>query len=254
MSLVFDVNRAVTPRVQPPGNPFRDLRVRRAVQLAVDPAAIVASRLTGFASVATQFGPPGVAGFDADLKPPGRNLEQARRLMAEAGWKDGFSVVLDATRDVYLGDTEVAEAIVESLASIGVRATTSSLDKPEFIRRVGERDTSLYLHSWSCLSADMQEIFDYLLHTPRTTRGYGRSNGGGYSSPRVDALAEEAARTMDHAHRAQLLRAASAAAFADVPWVPIYVQRHVYALRAPFRWTPRQDKKICVSDISVDER
>lgn len=173
--------------------------------------------------------------------------------MAEAGWKDGFSVVLDSTREVYLGDVEVAEAIVAALAPIGVRATVNVLDKADFFRRGRERDTSLYLHSWSCLSADRQEIFDYLLQTPGPARSYGRSNSGGYSNPRVDDLAEQGARTMDHSRRAALLRAASASAHGDVPWVPIYVQRQVYALRAPFRWTPRQDKKICVADISIDE-
>lgn len=252
MFLAFDVKRGHTPYASPPRNPFLDRRVRLAFLQAIDTSRIVRETLRGFAVEATQLTAPSVFGYDPSIQRPPYDLEAARRLMREAGQAGGFSVTLHATDGVYLGDGPIAEIVARSLDQLNVAVHIERVEKTELFRRVKERDTSLYLLTWSCLSGDAQEIMDSLLHTPDPNRGLGLDNGGGYSNRRVDELAEQAARTMRPRPRATLLRSAVAAAMRDLPWVPIYVQNQVYALRAGYRWVPRRDKKVRAADIRIE--
>jgi len=191
-----------------------------------------------------------VFGYDPAYPAPRPDLEEARRLLAEAGWGNGFSVVLDAPSGVYVEDARVAAFVAEALRPLGIAVRVQLLDKTTAFARQADRDTSFYLASWSCQSADMQEIFTYLLHTPDPARGFGSENAGGYSNPEVDRLAEQAAETMDPNERAILLRRAVRLALDDTPWVPLYIQTQVYALREPFRWQPRADRTIRVEDVT----
>lgn len=251
MFLAFDVSRERTPYASPARNPFRDRRVRLAFLKAIDAASIVHETLRGFALEATQFAAPSVFGYEPALERPPRDVEEAHRLLGEAGFGEGFTVSLHATQGVYLGDGPIADTVSRSLAEVGVTVRAERVSKAELFERVKRHDTSFYLLTWSCLSADVQEVFDNLLHSPDPARGLGLDNGGGYSNPRLDELAEQAARTMLPRTRAALLRRAVATAMEDLPWVPLYVQTHVYALRTPYRWRPRPDKKVRAADVQV---
>lgn len=249
--LAFDVRRERTPYVSAGANPFRDRRVRLAFLRAIDTGRMAREVLRGGGTEASQLAAPSVFGFDQGYQRPGYDLAEARRLMREAGWERGFEVTLDAPRNVYLEDARIAAFVAESLAGLRVRVTVNALDKPRLFEKLTRRDTSFYMLSWSCLSGDVQEVFDYLLHTPDPARGYGSDNAGAYGNPELDRLSETASGTMLSETRLELLQKAVAVAMDDVPWVPIYVQSYVYALREPFRWTPRQDKSIRVEEIAL---
>ena len=207
--------------------------------------------LGGFAVEAIQFAPASVFGYNNALERPAFDPEAARKLLAEAGYGNGFSVTLDTPKDTYLSDTAVADAVGESLRAVNINVNVNKLEKSILFEKETSRDTSFYLLSWSCGSGDMAEIFDYLLHSPDPNNGFGVDNGGQYSNPGVDRLADEAGQIMDPSVRLKRLQAAVAAAVQDIPWVPLYVQADTYALRKEFLWTPPGDRNIRVSKIEI---
>ncbi len=248
--LAFDVSRQRSPYASPPRNPFLDRRVRRAFAAAIDRGALVHDVLLAGGEVADQVAAPRVFGFDPGLKRQVYDPAEAHRLMAESGFGDGFSVVLDAPDTSFAGDVRVAPFVAGSLAGIGVRVELRPQGKEALFRRQAKRDTSLMIGGWNCGSADMQEVLEFLLHTTDAARGYGRENVGGYSNARLDSLTEEAHKTMSHDQRLSLLRAASAVAADDVPWVPLYIPHDRYAARRALTWAPRPDRVIRGSRMS----
>lgn len=251
--LSFDEKRDRTPYANTPKNPFRDVRVRRAVLQAIDRKRIVQEVLPGLGDEAREVVAPPVFGYDPGIRLPGYNLEEARALIKSAGYEGGFSVTLDAPRNAYPGDSAIADLVAQSLKQIGVRVQLNKMEKQDLFRKLAVRDTSFYMLSWNCLSADAQEIFTFLLHTPDPARGYGNDNSGAYSNPVLDRIAEEAEHTMDLDKRLMLLKQGVHVAVDDVAWVPMVVQTYLYAGRDSFTWSPREDRVILFSDFKVAE-
>jgi len=247
----FDVARARTPYASPARNPFRDARVRRAVLAALDRQRLVNQVLEATGDEAHQIVAPGVFGFDPELPRNDPDPELARRLLAQAGFPGGFSATLDAPATSFVGDARVAPFVSRSLAEIGIGIELRPQSKQELFARMSQRDTSLFIGGWNCSSGDMQEVLDFLLHTPDPSNRWGRENAGGYSNPRVDQLAEEAHRTMGRERRLQLLREAARLALEDVAWVPLYVTRNRYGASDRLRWSPRPDTLILGETIGI---
>lgn len=247
--LAFDVARARTPYASPPRNPFLDLRVRRAFLHAVDRARVVRDVLKGFGLEASQFGAPGVFGFNPEIRPAEHDLALARRLLAEAGYSQGFRFTLDAPRGVHPGDADAARLVAEDLRAAGLDVELNLLPKAAMFEKLTRRDTSVFIASWNSLTGDMEEIYLNLLRTADLARGHGVFNTGGYSNPAVDALFETAGATPMPAARLERLKQAAALAMQDLPWVPLYVQDQLYGLREPWDWTPRPDKRVRASEV-----
>jgi peptide/nickel transport system substrate-binding protein len=239
--LGFDHARDRTPYASPARNPFRDRRVRRAVAASIDRTRLVREVLGGGGDEARQLAARGVFGGDPEQRGPGPDLALARRLLREAGYPEGFSVVLDAPQTSFVGDARVGPFVARSLAEIGVRVELRQLPEAGLFRRWSERDTSLFVGAWSCTSGDAQEVLDFLLHTPDPGRGLGRENVGAYSNPEVDRLAGRARETLSRDLRLDLLRAAGRLALDDYAWVPLYVPHDRYGLRRGLTWSPRPD-------------
>jgi peptide/nickel transport system substrate-binding protein len=248
--LGFDVARETTPYASPKRNPFRDRRVRLAVRDAID-AKQIGEILGAAGEPATQLAAPGVFGYEASGSTLVQDEQRAKALLREAGWAGGFDVVLDALQGVYPGDAKVAALVAESLERTGIRVKPRFEDKGANFARLTRRDTSFFVISWAALGGDVQEVLDYLLHTPDSVRGYGTDNCGGYSDPALDRMIEEAGRTTVPKLRTKRLRAAVEAAMGEAPLVPLYVPNNLYGIREPFRWTPRRDKIVRVEDIGV---
>jgi len=248
--LGFDVQRDRTPYASPARNPFLDRRVRRAVQAAIDRDALVRDVLSSGGEAAYQPVAPTIFGFDPSLAPPPHDVALARRLMAEAGFPEGFSVALDAPRASFVGDARVGPFVARSLGDVGIRVELRALAKDALFRRLADRDTSLFISGWNTGSGDMQEVLNFLLHTPDPRRGYGRENSGGYSNPKLDALAEEAQQTLNGTRRRDLLRAAAAIAMDDVAWVPLYIPHDRFAAIRTLSWAPHPDRRLRGASIS----
>jgi peptide/nickel transport system substrate-binding protein len=194
-----------------------DPRVRRALLLATDRAALVRKVLRGNATVAAQYVHPAVFGYDPTLEPLPHDPEQARRLLREAGFADGFAVELGYSSGVQ----DTAEAFAADLARIGIEVTPLSLSFPELMQRGQTHTVPLALHSWACVTGDAADFFDPLVHTRDEPRGLGLENYSGYSSRDVDGILERASRESDRDRRLAYLQTAQRRVLADLPILPL---------------------------------
>ena len=247
-TLFFDVSRERNPHVGGGKNPFRDPRVREAVNLALDRRRLV-GELPVPALPMTQLVPPFIFGYDADLPPPAADPARARALLEAAGWPSGFDVTLH-TRSLLL---DGATAIRTLLRDAGIRVTIQPLEEREFFQATDpeHRDFALALTRFGCPTGDAANFFDAAIHSTDTARGFGRVNAGGYESPEVDRLIEVSGRTLDPTLRLPLLKKVMRIAMQDLPWIPLYLDQDVYLFRAGTTWTPRLDNYALLAEISV---
>ena len=127
-----------------------------------------------------------------DFKPAKVDLDGARRLLAEAGYPQGFGVGLDCPNDRYVNDEAICQALVGMLARIGVRVSLNAQPKAKFFAKVlagGGYDTTFYLLGWTPNSFDSWNVFATLLACRDDKGTRGPFNLGGYCNPALDALA-----------------------------------------------------------------
>ncbi|MBL8631056.1 MAG: hypothetical protein JNM81_15590, partial [Rhodospirillaceae bacterium] len=118
--------------------PFKDIRVREALNLAIDRKAIIDALLAGRTIAATQPAPPGVYGFNPDLPPIPYDPDKAKRLLAAAGYPNGFKFVMEATVGSGPSDAALHQTVAQYLAAVGVKAEVRAISSNQLIRNVVE--------------------------------------------------------------------------------------------------------------------
>lgn len=194
-----------------------DPRVRTAMLLAIDRAALVKDVLYGNGVVASQYLHPAVVGYDATLAPLAHDRSRARELLAEAGFAEGFDLRFGHT----FGIEAIAARLVRDLGAIGIRVTTRAMPMPELLRHARAREVPMMYFGWSSPSGDGSEVLDPLLRTPDPLVGHGEDNFAGYSNPEFDQLLADAESEMDPERRRDLLQRAQRVALADLPLLPL---------------------------------
>lgn len=212
------------------GNPFLDLRVRKAIAHAVDAQAIIDRVMQGQATLATQYVMDKVNGFNPDLTRLEYDVETAKALLAEAGYPDGFEVTMDCSTDRYVNDGQICQATVSLLARVGIKVNLIAQPKAQFFPKVVAPDfgTSFFLLSWTPSTMDSLNVFQNVLGSRDLENGKGAWNISGCSVPEADALAAEAAVTMDADVREEMLQEAMALMVEDVCLIPLHVQQLVW--------------------------
>lgn len=232
-------------RPRPP-NPFLDIRVRQALHLAIDRAAIVRDVLHGAGNVATQPVAPLVFGFDPALPPPAVDRERAKVLLAEAGHGRGLATRLDFPS----GRLAVAQRLQSQLAAVGVTLELNPLS-PDHAYELAS-GAPLFLAGWGCSTGEASEFFEFCLHTPTSGRGAG--NYGAYSNPELDQIAETNGAVLDARARRSMLQRAARIVMKDLPILPLYVEDDVYGVAPGVRFAARADSEIRLTDVSFDPR
>jgi len=250
--LQMDQFREKTPYAKTPDgkNPFLDVRVRQALYYGINEDAIVKYIMKGFAKPAAQFHPDVVVGYDPSIKRVPYDPAKAKKLLAEAGYPDGFEVRLDAPNNRYINDEQIAQAIASSLAKIGIKVKVSAMPKSSFFPKTARQDTSFFLIGWASSDGDGSSMLDGVVHSKDDAKGYGRYNNGKYSNPEVDRLIEESDANMDPKSRVEQMREAQRIAIVkDQGFIPLHYQVDMYASSKKVQFTPRTDSKIWAFDI-----
>lgn len=226
-------------------SPFRDVRVRRAVDLALERERLVATVLPGEARPAFQLAVRGVHGHDAELPPRPHDLDAARRLLAEAGFGRGLdSVLLVSSRG-----RDVGAEIARQLGRAGIRLKVEAVEWPEMLPRMAGGRAPLALASWTYSTGDVSGLLEPVLHGRGGPEGFGSESTTGYADPEVDAAIELAARTMEPSVRAQLLTRVARKAVEDLPLVPLFGLDFSYGVRRDLAFTPRLDLCVRARDV-----
>jgi peptide/nickel transport system substrate-binding protein len=168
-------------------NPFKDKRVRQAFYQAIDIETIKSRVMRGAATPTGLMLAPGVRGFDAALnKRLPYDVDAAKKLLADAGYPNGFELTLNCSNDRYVNDSEICQAVSANLAKIGVTVKLQAESKTTYFPKVLSRNTSFFLLAWTPNTYDAHNVFASVMATPG--QGIGTFNLGGYSNPKVDEL------------------------------------------------------------------
>ena len=221
-------------------NPFKDARVRLALSKAINRRAIVERVMEGNAIAAGNLVSPPVFGHVDALKPETYDPETAKRLLAEAGYAEGFALTLHAPNDRYVNDEQVAQAVAQMLARAGIQTKVETMPASVYFAKARAGEFAFALLGWGSFSGDL--ALRALLATPDAARGYGAWNWGRYSNPKVDALLLQGFATLDEAKRETLAREAATLALKDVPVILLHHQLASWAMKKSIAYRPRTDE------------
>ncbi|HVP60017.1 MAG TPA: ABC transporter substrate-binding protein [Myxococcaceae bacterium] len=214
-------------------NPFRDVRVRRAVYQAIDEEAIRAKVMRGMAAPTGLIIPEGTEGYDPKLRErypydPGAS----RKLLAEAGYPDGFPVTLDCPNDRYINDEAICQSLVPMLARVGVKVTLNAQTKSKHFDKIlkkSNNNTSFFLLGFSPETADAMATL--LPVMTMKLEGSGAWNGGRYTNPRVEELVTRIRVEMDPEKRRKLISEALRIHREDFGHLPLHEQLVIWGAR-----------------------
>lgn len=212
-------------------NPLQDKRVREALWMAIDMELIRKKIMRDRSRNSNLLVAPPVPGYDAALDTrPAADLEQAKAMLAEAGYADGFEVGFDCPNDRYINDEEICQAITSMWSRLGVKARLNAQTKSKHFEKVLAGNTDIYMVGWATLPMlDTFSVLSALLHTPGDRMG--AWNPAGYSNPEVDALTAKIATELDPAKRTAMMTEALKIARDDVAMIPLHQQPLAWAVR-----------------------
>lgn len=230
-------------------NPFLDRRVREAVSKAINRPAIVDRIMGGVAQAAGELLPVPLFGTSPEMKPDRFDPDGAKKLLAAAGYPNGFEVTLGTPNDRYINDEKVAQAVAQMLTRAGIKTGVDAMTASTFFTRRNNRNFSLYLAGWGADSGEMSNSLVSLVASFNPATGMGPTNSGRYSNREVDALIEKARATVDDGERAKLLREASKLAMGDYAVIPLHFEVTPWAFRKGLTYKPRIDQYTLATEV-----
>jgi len=205
-------------------SPLTDPRVRKAISLAANRQGMLKSLLLGHGRIASQIGVPGMNGYVEEATPDPFAPEEARKLLAEAGYPDGFSTSIFCTNNRYVADAAVCQALGQMLARVGIQAAVQAVPANVYFSRVkaGSNPTPLFLGAWSNTQGDAGYVLNNLFHSYDRAKKLGASNRSGWSDAAADREIEAALTEHDPEKRRALLRAAGQRAIEARALIPLF--------------------------------
>ena len=210
-------------------NPFKDKRVRQAFYQAIDVDTLKARVMRGASTPTALMVGPGVNGYQADMnKRAPYDVEAAKKLLADAGYPNGFEVTMNCPNDRYVNDAAICQAVAANLARIGVKINLQAETKVSYFPKILRRDTSFYLLGWTPSTTDAHDALYNLMATP-TDKGQGQYNLGSYSNARLDELTGKIQTETDKAKRGEMIREAFKIQQDDFGHIPLHQQALAWA-------------------------
>lgn len=231
-------------------NPLLDARVRAAISMAINRKGIVDRIMGGMAQAAGELLPApmfGTIGREPDAYDP----EGAKKLMVEAGYPDGFEIVLGTPNDRYVNDEKVAQAIAQMLARINIKVRVDAMTASQFFSRRNKQEFPFYLSGWSSATGEVSSPLTVLVATYDKAAGRGGTNAGRYSNAKLDALLSEATGTLDDDKRAGLLRRAQTVVLDDHGILPLHFEVTAWAFKKDIDYKPRTDQYTLPFDVKM---
>ncbi len=238
-------------------NPFRNPKVRRAISLAINRDAIVTRVMEGNAVAASQLLPDQFFGVSTAAKVPAFEPDKAKKLLADAGFPNGFKVTLHGPAGRYPNDTRIIEAVAQMLSRIGIETTIETMPPAVFFSRAstgadGEPEFSLFLAGWGAATGENSSPLKGLLATFDKTTGLGGSNRGRYSNKAFDEALDVALKTIDLDQVKTGLSKATDLALADNAIIPILYPFNTWATRAGLTYLARTDEATTAMSVKGD--
>ncbi|WP_237213909.1 ABC transporter substrate-binding protein [Falsiroseomonas oryziterrae] len=187
-------------------NPYRDPRVREAIDLAIDRRALAEVAMEGMGTPQGQMVTPNIFGFNPNLPIPTPNVQRARELLAQAGYPNGFRMALNFTVDRLPGDRGVGTALAQMLARIGIEVQAAGQPAAVIFPARARGELSNIMAGWGTLTGEASYTYSSNAHTNNPQLRLGAFNWHGYSNPEMDRLIQASEFELDDNRRRELLQ------------------------------------------------
>ena len=241
----LDVEREPSPFVKAENgkNPLKDPRVRKAMSLAIDRDAIIKRIMDGAAEPAYQFLPNGMFGALANPPKLAYDPAAAKKLLAEAGYPNGFQITLSTTNDRYINDSQITQAVAQYLTQVGIRSEVDAMARAIYFPRRAKKEFSVALGGWGSTSGEASSFLQSVASDP--------GRGEDYRRLELWRLQRSGVRQADprshrHPRRRQALRACSSRPerrhFEGGAFIPLHFESTIWAYKANLTYTGRADQ------------
>ena len=221
-------------------NPFKDARVRLAVSKAINRDAIVSRVMEGLAVPASNLVSPGIFGYNPAIKVEAYDPGGAKRLLAEAGYPEGFMLTIHAPNNRYVNDSRIAETVAALLSRIGITTRVETQPWASYLPHARAGEYTMALVGWGSTLGD--NTLKNHLGTVDEKKGYGAWNFGRYSNPEVDRQLEHDFTLFDDKAREESAKAIAALALKDHPVIPMHHEVVSWAMKKGISYPGRIDQ------------
>ena len=224
-------------------NPMQDVRVRTALSMAINREAIRDRVMEGLSEPTNNLVSKTLFGHDATLKVVKYDPEGAKKLLAQAGYPNGFGLTLHTPNNRYVNDEKIAQTIAQMFSRIGVATKIEGLPMSVYSARGAKGEYSLGLLGWGAQTGEASSPLRALVACDNPALGFGGVNWLKYCNPKMDELLQKALNTVDDKARLPLLKEATAIAVNDGGVIPIHQQVTTWAAKKGIAYIPRTDER-----------
>ena len=223
-------------------NPIKDARVRQAISKLIDRSVLTEKTLDKLALPTGNIAAPGMFGYNQTLKPETYDLAGAKKLLADAGYPDGFTITFFAPNDRFINGEEVALTIGQMLTKGGINTKVETMPFSTFVGKASKKELGFGMLGWGVGGGEPSGALRGLIATTDKDKGMGAYNWASYSNPKFDSLLTDALKTVDDHKREKLLTDATEVALKDYAVIPLYNQVVTWAVKKGIKYAPRADE------------
>ncbi|NIA70964.1 ABC transporter substrate-binding protein [Pelagibius litoralis] len=228
-------------------NPLQDLRVRQAMSKAINRELLIDRLLEGQGTPAGEAIPPGFRGSNPKLIADAYDPEGAKKLLTDAGFPDGFRLILHGANDRYAFDESMPQAIAQMFSRIGIKSEIELSPNSLFRKRGKAGELSLQFGGWGNSSAVSMLVA--VMHSPDKEKGFGSSNRGRYSNSEFDEFLEQTLATMNPEERLASIRKATEMAMKDLAVIPLFWTEFAWGMRNDLLMKPNSRGLTFAKDV-----
>ena len=236
-----------------PVNPLLDVKVREALNLAINRKAIVDRILQDAATEANQWMPKGTFGYNPEVKDIPYDAKKAKALLAEAGYPEGFNLTMHVPNDRYPQGPETAQPVAQFWTRIGVKTKVEVMPWAVYSGRARKNEYAMSMLAWGNGTGEASYALVNILATVTPEKGLGSSNWGHYSNAKIDADLLKATSEFDAAKREAILRDAVKSVSEDVGIIPLYHYKNIWAARKGLKVTPMTSDRTAAQMVTKVE-
>jgi peptide/nickel transport system substrate-binding protein len=223
-------------------NPLRDLRVRKAISKAINRPAIAERVMEGQATPAGQLVSEKLFGNVPGMKAEAYDPDGAKKLLAEAGYPDGFNLTIHGPSGRYVNDEKIVQAVAQMLTRVGIVSKVETAPMGPYSGRASKQEFSFHMVGWGASTGEASSPLRSLLATFNRDKGLGAVNWGRYSNAKVDYVVEQAIQQVDDENRRAMLQQATKLAMDDLGIMPVHFQYTIWATKKGVAYAPRTDE------------
>ena len=233
-------------------NPFKNVKVREALSVAVNRAGLVKSVMRSSANASGTIIASNINGWTKEAAAvPSYDVKRAKALLAEAGYPEGFAFTLDCPNNRWVNDENVCKALASMWAKAGLKVSVNTMPRAQYFPKVLSFDTSAGMVGWGASTFDALYSLQSLSATYDPKGGNGISNIGRLSNPEMDRLIKAIGTEEDAAKRNSLIAEALMVEKKNVLHIPLYEQLIPWAMRDSVNVIHRPDNRLTLEWVTV---